>query len=102
MKTITEHCISKSEKNMKDIMPIDFKATQNSNDNIEYLNQSGDIVKTYPIKDLDAFVYGHALNVKTVNPANTDDGETTEVSVEDWIDANWFYACELFWNDRNK
>lgn len=67
---------------------IDFSATAEQNGIIEYYNQNGEVVKTYPIEKLDNFVYEHGMN-------------KDEESVEKYIDNNWSMVTEVFYNEFN-
>ncbi len=80
---------------------IALNHTQESNGIIEYVDQNGDVMKSYPIAELDKFVYEHGMNVTSVNPATPEDGETTEISTEQYITDNWIIATTSFWNHMN-
>lgn len=82
---------------------IDFKATQSTNDKVDFLNERGEVVKSYPITDLDLFVYNNSLNITYNNSTNPNqEDEVIEIGIEKYIDDNWFYVTELFYKDMNK
>jgi len=80
---------------------IALNHTQQTGDLIEYVDHKGDIVKSYHISALEQFVYEHGMNVMCLNPATPEDGETTEITVDQYIDQNWVIATSSFWNDKN-
>jgi len=87
---------------------IDFKATAQSDSGlVQYYNQSGDVVKTYDISELDKYVEQNALSIYSVsaNGCIMSDPNIIESEVdmgtEEYIDKNWLSVTEEFYIHRN-
>lgn len=91
---------------------IDFKATSSLNDEIQFYNEKGHVVKSYPISELEQYVISNQLNVITesvslngksqFDPDVIEQEIVTVVPVSVFIDDEWFSLCEKFYNSKNK
>lgn len=89
-------------------MRIDFSYTaQNNQAEIEYYSVRGQIVKTYPLSDLEKWVYMHGLNLTSVsaNGCITSDPNIIEreieIDIDAYIDDNWKSLTEQFYMAMN-
>ena len=92
---------------------IQFDHTnQTESGQIEFVNQNGDTVKSYPLSELEQFVTDKQLNISYEHDAvggtgmvcdpNTDfvEREVTQ-SVTEYIDNNWDEVTKAFYIERN-
>jgi len=89
-------------------MKIDFSYTaQNQQAEIEYYNVRGQIVKTYPLSELEKWVWMNGLNLTSVsaNGCIISDPNIIEKEIEEdidtYIDNNWRSITEAFYNSVN-
>lgn len=95
-------------------MKIIFEHTAELNGQIEFVNENGDTVRTYHLTELEKFVIDHGINdyYRTEHvsgtgipsdPNNVEKEVTGYVQVSEWLDeqANFEYACELFYKHKN-
>lgn len=88
---------------------IDFSHTSEINGVVEFQNEKGETVITYPTHELEAFVETKQLNYLS-SPIRLEkiNGQIEAVSdhefhdLEDYIDKNWLSVTEQFYNFKNK
>ena len=93
---------------------IQFDHTnQTESGQIEFVNQNGDVVKTYPLSELEKYVTDNLLNMtyETVDASGTTDldspdyyeGHVIEVyePVNKYIDNNWDEVTKAFYIAKN-
>ena len=98
---------------------IDFSATQTDKTEtlIEFVNDNGEVVKTYPLSDLEDYVLDNNLNltyedvfshqdIRTDHRGNTDYFDVYEdvevyQDVTEYIDDNWEELTKQFYISRN-
>ena len=99
-----------SNKEKRNIM-IDFKATHSDNDLINYCNDIGQVLKTYPMSELEKYVADNHLNLTYDHIGegwDLDDPNTWSEEIEvlqpvnEYIDENWDEVTEKFFNSVNK
>lgn len=92
---------------------IDFSATAQAADTIEYYNLKGEVVKTYQLSELEKFVTDNRLNISYRHDAeggtgmvcdpNTDFNEVeVHELLSEYIDNNWLEVTEKFYIANNE
>lgn len=97
-------------------MKINFNHTAELNGKIEFVNENGETVRTYPLSELEQFVTDNYLNLSYENdseysgkgdardPRNWDSSEIEVITpVNEWLDDldNFLSAAEKFYNFKN-
>ena len=91
---------------------IDFKYTEESKGVISYVNQNGDVVKTYPLFELEQYVEANSLNIMyeveseggtgMVCDPNTAFNEVEVIQpISDYIDDNFDQVTKDFYMAKN-
>lgn len=92
---------------------VDFNYTSGTRKTVEFRNENGEVLKIYPLADLEAYVNENHLNLSydwhsEFTGGDIDDPANwinTEVEVyqpiDDYISDNWYELTEKFYNHKN-
>lgn len=92
---------------------IDFDSTSGTRTMVDFRNEHGEVVKSYPLSELEAYVTDNHLNLSYDFESEFTGGDiddpanwvNTEVEVytpiDEYISENWFKLCNDFYNHKN-